>query len=279
MLIGGSLLLIYQYYWNYKHWYFNWKDAKMLFLVSFFEYYAAFILEFWALQWVASSKACLLFNLSPFITALISFCMFNEYLTRKKIVGLLIGFLGFIPILTATTAYEDLAGSLFGISSAEISLLGAVFCASYGWVLLRQTQKRGYNTVMINALTMTAAGVGAFFTSLILEGMPVIIPPQTCLGASSSALCNLFGPYGAGVVAFWVYTLLLVIIAHLIGFNLYGYLLSFYSTTFLSFAGFATPLFAALFGWIFLCEPIGWPFVLTVVIVFFGLLLFYQEEL
>lgn len=279
MLIGGGLLLIYQYWCNYKQWRFKWSDIGILFKVSFFEYYTAFIFECWALQWVSSSKACLIFNLSPFVTALISFFLLHERLTRKKIAGLVIGFLGFMPILAATTEYENLAGSILGLSMPEISLLGAVFCASYGWIILKETQKRGYAIVMINGLTMTMAGFAALITSFLVEGVPVIAPPQSCLGATSPWLCSSFGIYGAGVVMFLSYTLALVVLAHIIGFNLYGYLLSRYSTTFVSFAGFVTPLFAALFGWIFLCEEIGPSFIVTTVIVFWGLLLFYQDEL
>jgi drug/metabolite transporter (DMT)-like permease len=279
MLIGGGLLLAYQYWYNYKQWRFRWSDVSILLQVSFFEYYTAFIFECWALQWVSSSKACLIFNLSPFITALISFFLLHERLTRKKMAGLIIGFLGFIPILSATTAYENLAGSLFGFSMPEISLLGAVFCASYGWIILRETQKRGYAIVMINGLTMTTAGFAALLTSFILEGFPTINPPQSCVGATLPLLCSSFGIYGAGIIMFMAYTLALVILAHIIGFNLYGYLLERYSTTFVSFAGFVTPLFAALFGWMFLCEKIGISFFLTMAIVFWGLLLFYQDEL
>lgn len=279
MLIGGGLLLVYQYWRNYKQWHFAWSDIGILFQVSFFEYYTAFIFECWALQWVSSSKACLIFNLSPFITALISFFLLHERLTRKKIAGLIIGFIGFIPLLATSTEYENLAGSVLGLSMPEISLLGAVFCASYGWIVLRKTQQRGYAIVMINGLTMTAAGFAALVTSFILEGFPVITPPQSCLGATSPWLCSSFGIYGAGIAMFIAYTLALVLLAHIIGFNLYGYLLSRYSTTFVSFAGFVTPLFAALFGWMFLCEEIGFSFILTTVIVFFGLLLFYQDEL
>ena len=282
MLVGGLLLLTYQYCCNYKNLVFRWADRALFLQVSFFQYYAAFILEFLALQWLTSSKACLIFNLSPFVTALISFFLLNERLSFKKCMGLIIGFMGFIPILLATPPTEEIAGSLFYFSIPELLQLGSVFCASYGWIMLIKTQNKGYGTVMINAFTMTMAGIAALVTSLIVEGMPVIIPPQSCLSHSIPLLCKIFEPYGmywAGVTVFLIYTLALVIIANVIGFNLYGYLLSIYSATFVSFAGFITPLFAALFGWLFLGEVIGWPFILTAIIVFCGLLVFYQEEL
>lgn len=279
MLIGGLLLWTYQYLFNRSELHFDRKDIGLLAQVSFFQYYAAFILEFMSLQWITSSKACLLFNFSPFITAVISFFVLGEYLTNKKIAGLIIGFLGLMPILMATTSQEELAGSISWLSIPEIMLLGAVISASYGWIVLKQTQDRGYSTIMINAYTMTAAGIVALFTSYIVEGIPTIIPPEACLSKSLPWLCELLGPYGASIAIFSMYALALIVIANIICFNLYGHLLSIYSATFVSFAGFITPLFAAFFGWLFLSEKIGWPFVSSLVIVFLGLFLFSQEEL
>jgi drug/metabolite transporter (DMT)-like permease len=137
---------------------------------------------------------------------------------------------------------------------------------------------------MINGITMTGAGIIALITSLIVEGQPIVTPPYHCASYSLPWLCNFFsvytnhGHYFASISLFAGYTLALVIIANIIGFNLYGYLLSKYSATFLSFAGSITPFFAALFGWLFLGERIGWEFFVTGAIVFFGLTLFYQDE-
>lgn len=282
MLLGGGLLLSYQYLLNYKQWKFYWKDSWMLLRISLFQYYGAFVLEFLALQWLTSSKACLIYNLSPFVTALISFFVLNERLSIKQWLGLSIGFVGFVPILAATTSMENFAGSISGISVPELLQLGSVLCASYGWIVLKQMQYKRYSTVMINALAMSVAGVMALGTSLLIEGTPLISPPQDCLSYSLPWLCRLFEPYGmywASISLFVFYTLLLILIANIIGFNLYGYLLTKYSPTFLSFAGAVTPLFAALLGWIFLKEHVGWEFFATASIVFCGLLLFYQDEL
>jgi drug/metabolite transporter (DMT)-like permease len=73
--------------------------------------------------------------------------------------------------------------------------------------------------------------------------------------------------------------LLLIAISNLICYNLYGYLLKKYSVTFVSFAGFITPLFTALFGWWYLGEVVTWPFYVSAIIVFAGLCIFNQEEL
>ena len=64
----------------------------------------------------------------------------------------------------------------------------------------------------------------------------------------------------------------------IIGYNLYAHLLSRYSATFLSFAGFMTPLFAAALGWIFLGEMVTWHFFATMAMVLCGLYLFHEKK-
>ena len=71
----------------------------------------------------------------------------------------------------------------------------------------------------------------------------------------------------------------LIIVSNLLAYNLYGALLKRFSATFLSFAGFSTPLITAFFGWAFIHETVSWGFIGCAVIVFIGLGLFYQEEL
>lgn len=279
MVVGGLLLLGYQYFVKKAPWDVRREDIRVLFKVGFFQYYAAFILEFVSLQWMTSGKASLLWNFSPFITALICFFVLGERLSYKKLIGLVIGFLGLLPILHATTPEEELAGMISWISIPEAILLGAVFSAGYGWIVFAQAQERGYSTVLINGLTMTCAGIAAFVTSLFVEGIPHIAPPVSCMGQHIPFLCQQLGTYGAGIALFIAYSLALILISNIVCFNLYGYLLTIYSATFVSFAGFITPLFAAVFGWFFLGECIGPSFLYSVAIVFVGLLIFFQEEL
>jgi drug/metabolite transporter (DMT)-like permease len=279
MVIGGLLLLGYQYIFKRSEFSIRWKDALLLAQVSFFQYYAAFILEFVSLQWMTSSKASLLWNFSPFVTALICYFVLHERLSTKKILGLVVGFLGLLPIITASTPQEELVGMVSWLSIPELILMGAVISAGYGWIVFAQAQEKGYSTTMINGVTMTFAGLASLCTSFIFEGMPHVSPPASCLSQQMPTLCTLFGSYGAGIALFVTYSLALILISNIICFNLYGYLLTIYSATFVSFAGFVTPLFAAIFGWIFLGECIGLPFLYSVAIVFVGLVIFFQEEL
>ena len=177
------------------------------------------------------------------------------------------------------TAWQECAVSDFWLSLPEVALLGAVFSASYGWIVLKMAQERGYDTLLLNGYTMTAAGITALISSWVTEGRPVLKAVESCYTVNhDTLLCSIFGPKGASLLLFIGYTVALILLINVIAFNIYGYLLRRYSITFVSFVGFITPLFAALFGWLFLGETIGWPFIASMGIIFVGLYLFYQDE-
>ena len=261
MTVGGILLLSYQYLFNRSHWRLDKKDLGLFSQIIVFHIFFAYTLEFWALQYVSGAKACLAYNLSPFLTALIGYLWFSEHMNAKKWIGLIIGFAGFIPILLERTPDEP-RGLLF-VSEPEIALFFSVLSAVYGWLIIKQLVKhRGYSVVMVNGVGMFFGGLLAFVVSLMLEGVPGIrVDDQH------------------GIAMFVGCALALILIANIIGYNLYAVLLKRYSATFLSFAGFSTPIFAALFGWVFRSEPVSWQFFISLSIIFFGLYLFYQEEL
>jgi drug/metabolite transporter (DMT)-like permease len=136
----------------------------------------------------------------------------------------------------------------------------AAVCSVYGWILLRQmTSTYQVSPLLANGYSMLIGGGIALGHSLLVEQwdpIPVTNMNEFILSATG-----------------------LIIVSNLMAYNLYGYLLRRYTATFMSFAGFTTPLFAAVFGWFFLGEEITWSFVVSFVIVSSGLYLFYQEEL
>jgi drug/metabolite transporter (DMT)-like permease len=279
MFIGGLMLLAYCLI---KKEPLKLRKADMFVIaqVCFFQYYTSFICEYWSMNHIASSKASLLFNLSPFITAIISYFALNELITKKQLVGLIVGFLGFIPILMAAAPEENILGGGGLISIPEIVMIMAVFSSCYGWIAFKKAHERGYGTLTINAWTMFLAGIASLITSILVEGTPTINAPATCYSlAGMQSLCDLVGTYGAGIIMFAAYTLAIILIANIAAFNLHGYLLHYYTATFISFTGFIIPMFSALFGWFFLSEQIGMAFWISTVVVSIGLYIFYQDEL
>lgn len=258
MTIAGIFLLTYQYFYAHKHFRFKRRHMKYYIQLVFFGIYITYILRFWALDYMPSFKGCFLYNISPFLSAFYSYLFFKEKITRKQWLGLIIGFFGMIPMLLTSSTGETKLGEFTYISWPELAILVSVATHSYSWIVMRKLiRDKSYSPMMVNGISMTAGGILAFITSLFW-GSPF---PITDVGH------------------FFLLLALIIIISNLICHNLYGYLLKYYTTTFLSFAGFLSPLFGGLYGGIFLKEKIGWEFYLSSFIVFIGLYLFYQDEL
>jgi len=282
MLIAGPLLLGY---WAIKKRSFAIavQDRLLFIQIIFFHIYFSFILEFWGMQFVSSAKTCLLYNMGPFITALFAYFLWQERLSFKKKIGLCIGFAGFAPVLLETS--KEMAGTSWGISSAEIVILVAVVSAAYGWILVKQLIDRGYKPIFINGVGMFFGGCLALITSYLVEPGPRVFMPVNYIDQHSyqylieKAFSTIVPGEWLSTTLFLLYTVSMVFIANIGCYNLYGHLLHRYSATFLSFAGFTCPFFAAIFGWFFLHEALTWGFIASNILVFVGLYLFYQEEL
>lgn len=260
MLFAGVVMIGYQYIVDKTKLTLKKSDIFFLFLLALFNIFLTNACEFWGLQYLTSSKTCLLYSLSPFAAALLSYLVFQEKMSLKKWLGLLIGMIGFVPILITGTPQEESLGHLLFFSWPELAIIAAVLSSVYGWILLRRlVTEHQLSPIVVNGYSMVVGGVMTLMASGALENWDPV-----------------------PVTAMWPFlesALLLAIISNFIGYNLYGYLLTKFSATFLSFAGFMTPLFTAFFGWLFLGEVVSWPFYLSAAVVFMGLLLFYYEEL
>lgn len=257
MTTAGLLLLAYHAYQHKKiriprnHWF-------LFVQVVFFYIYCAYVFDILALQHLTSAKACLLYDLCPFLSALFSYFWFGEMMTFKKWTGLLIGCLGFLPVILWPAQSEPTIGNSF-ISWPEITMFGAILSSVYGWILIRQLVKdHDYSSIMVNGVGMLGGGILAFITSFIVEGFSAPVKE---------------------VIPFIYYTILIIIVSNILFSNLYSILLKKYTATLLSFAGFTAPLFAAVLGWFFLGETVSWDFFVATIFVLVGLYIFYQEEL
>lgn len=257
MVIAGTLLLFYQFLYTRGTFHFKRNHAKYFIQIIIIGVYLTYALRFWGLAKLPAAKTAFLFNLTPFFSAFYAYLMFKEKLSLKQWIGLGIGFLGFIPILLTSSTSEKLLGELIFISWPEIAVIAAVACSSYSWLLMQKLIKhKKYPSAEVNGICFLVGGIMALITSYFVEPFTTIVDPGTFLS--------------------WL--AIVTITSNIICHNLYAHLLKKYSATFLSFAGFLGPLFAALYGWLFLQEKITWHFGASALFVFIGLFIFYQDE-
>lgn len=260
MLIAGSILSFAAYMTGITKKISRHNQSWLLLAqIIFLGFYATYILRFWGLSYIPAYKAAFFFNASPFITALYSYILDKERLNKMQWLGLIIGFIGIIPILITSTPQEKSLGELFIFSWAELSVLLSVALHCYGWILMRKICKNdNQSPVFINAIALTAGGILALGTAATSETITYI----------------------PNFSSFFSWLIILIILNNLISHNIYAYLLQHhYSPTFLSFTNFLSPIFSALYGWILLNETITWHFACSTFIVFVGLYIFYREEL
>lgn len=247
----------------------------LLVQLIFFHIYLAYGAEFWALQFTSSTKTALIYNMSPFITALLVAFLGYERVTRMQWVGLAIGSCALIPWALSTTGCEDIFGTVLSFSIPEIVLLIAVTSSAYGWILVgRLIRQYRYSPALLNGIAMFFGGLLALISSYLIEGAIGLAGlKELCSSAYHQPLFSsdllIAGGYLAG----------LIIIANLICYNLYGYLLQRYSATLLSFAGSLCPLFTGILEWLIRGEPLTGYFYATLVITTVGLYVFYRQEL
>lgn len=259
MLLAGILLIGYLFFYQREKLVIKKNHLWRVVQLAGFNIYLTNAFEFWGLQYLTSFKTCFIYSLSPFVSALLSLVILSEKLSLKKWLGLFIGFTGLLPVLLSQTTTEELAGHIFVFSWAEVAVICAAVCSVYGWILLKQlVQDNGYSPIMVNGFSMILGGILALVHSFFTENWDPFPVKET--------------------IPFLECAILLVIISNLICYNLYGALLKKFSATFMSFSGLSTPLFSAIFGWIFLNELMPWYFYISLAVLGSGLFLFYQEE-
>jgi drug/metabolite transporter (DMT)-like permease len=225
------------------------SDFWLFLQICLFHIYASYVFDIWALQYITSSDAALIYCLSPFFTALLSWLWFNEQFSLKQIGAMILGFAGLLPLVYGY--HHEGASSLLALGVMILSVLASV----YGWIIFAElTAKRNYSPLLINSVGMFFGGIGSLLTSFACESW--------CMYPTTD------------IIPFLGWTALIILAGNILFYNLYGYLLRHHSATFLSLAGFLCPIFAALFGIFFLKESINAGFIFSLVTIPFALYFF-----
>jgi len=212
------------------------------------------------MQYIDGVTACFILSTAPFITAFILYIKDKETLSIKKSIGLLIGFLALIPIILVQNESEAMHHiTADQVHWGQLIFFGANVCYAYGWILAKDLLKVAseFSPSLLNAYAMFIGGV-----------------------CSSIVYISIYHAYIPPAVThdFW-YLLVIFTIATIINYNLYAYLLRFYSATFLSFAGFLEPVFGLLLASILHHKEVTIPLYAALALLSLGLYVFYQEEL
>ncbi len=258
MIIGGILIGSF-FYIIAKNKHRPKKEDWFLFLQAIvFGIVLPYSLREWGLNYLTSTKAAFTYTLMPFMTALFAYLFNRTTLSWRKVSGLIIGFVGTLPIFLIGDAKEQLWGSFGFFTLPELAMLGAVASFSYYLLILKKlVVDRGYPTSTITSLTMLSGGLICLLFSQVVEPVWIIKSPGIFLLLIAAQ----------------------ILIANIICINLEASLLRKHSSTLLAFANLLEPLFVAFFGWSLLSEQLHLAHLLSFVMVCIGLGIFYFDEI
>jgi drug/metabolite transporter (DMT)-like permease len=263
MVLGGVISLLIYGMTSY-----SWQSIRsitrsqwgLIGLLSLINVYVCNALEMWGLQYLSVGKTAFIYNLTPFFSALLAYFLFSEYMTWQKWLGLSLGFIGFIPILMGPSEVIDTTATFGFLSLAELALLSAAISSVFGWTIMRLLIKeRSFSPFFLNGISMVLGGLLCFGHALYFETQPFIT--------------------SGGFWQFIQLTLAMGILKHVVAYNLNSYLLTKYTTTLVAFFSFTSSLFATVLGILFFNEIVSIYFIISVLCVFTGLMIFYQQEL
>jgi len=270
--LGGILLASWALFFHKKKQLYIKKDDYIdFFIIVLMMYCFGFVLDNYAIMYVNSSISSLIYNLHPFVTAILSYFLFKQKITNRQLLGLIFGFCSIYSLIFYDFYFSHFYKNFFTTSTILFGYGGlfiAMITSSYAWIIFSKLLKKGYSSIMIHAVGL----LGAFFLMSFLAllflffNIPIGLQQITIeqpLSITGSFIVDLF---------------LLILISHIICGTLYGFLLQQYSPTLIAFAGFLTPFFVSIFGVIFLNETINLQLCLAMIGASIGLMLFYYDE-
>jgi drug/metabolite transporter (DMT)-like permease len=254
----GLLLLLFQFFKNKKQLSIKKKDVWTFVNVMLFNVYFVFIPLGWGLQYVSAFKTIFLFSFTPFFVAIFAYFLAGERFSWYKGSGMLVSFIGMVPILMTQDDIREASMELCSISLPELAVIVSVIASAYAWFPIKKLMDRGYSVPLVHGTTMLGGGVLAFLTSFYMEGIRYL---------PVNDFAN-----------FLICVLIIAFSSNILFYGLYSYLLLRYSFTFLSFAQFTRPIFGSLLSWVVLGKIITWHYAVAICFFLVGMMLFYKDK-
>jgi drug/metabolite transporter (DMT)-like permease len=256
MLIAGLVLLMIQLIRSPRSLKLPPKIIPHIVILGLMNVFITNAFEYWGMQYIESSKACLIYSLSPLFSIALSYVFFGEKMNGLKWLGIGVGFLGFIPIFLISPTDDSFFKTL---TLPEAALIVSAFTSVIGWMTMKTViKKHQYSFVNANLYSFLIAGLMGLCIAPFIEDLnPLPIYP---------------------LVTFIPALFYILLVHNVICYNLYSHSLTRFSVSFMSFAGFVCPVFAEFFGWFFLNESFSVLFFISIAIIITGLILYSKGE-
>jgi drug/metabolite transporter (DMT)-like permease len=188
-----------------------------------------YVLQFYSLKFVTSTVGSILINLNVIFTTMLSTLFLKEVITRRKMIGILLAFIG-------VTVLSMEGQSSFGSSQSVgiLLMVGAAFCWAAYTILGKKTLDR-YSPSTTTCITF-CVGTLLLVPIALAESPPTILLKTTWVG--------------------WLSIFYLAVPSSVIAYMLWNYILSRVEPTKLAVSLYAIPIPTAIFSYIFLAETL-----------------------
>lgn len=224
LFVASFALLLCHFYFSQDKPFYNGQPlllGKKIIFGSFLKY----ILKYWGFQFVSTVHMAFLLHTTPLWTGLLDYLCYNTKLTPYNIVGMLIGFIGSIPLVLNT--YDSLSFSLFSLPACAIMI--AVASHSYGVLCTKEL------VTIHNYSPFAVAGIGSFGAGLLALLFAVTTNHTFYVNEPKNFSVLFFG---------------LILINNIIGKSWHTKLLRHYNATFLACSDYLYPIIVSIASYI-----------------------------
>lgn len=168
---------------------FKWKDVWCFCGTGIASLLIFGLCYFKAMDYMSLSTAAILLYTAPCFVIIMSVLLFKEKLTKRKIIAMLIAFIGCCLV-------SGIGGGNQKLSGVGLALgLGSGFCYALFSIFSRFAINRGYNSFTINLYSCLLAAVGSLFFGGV-QAIPIISQSAgNFLFAAATGIVTCFLPY------------------------------------------------------------------------------------
>lgn len=145
---------------------------KALFMVGLLNNAVPFSLIAWGQTQISSGMASILNATTPFFTVLVAgFVLVDERFTKRRVLGVILGFIGVI-VLLGPAVHNELENSVLG----QITVLGAALSYAFAAVYARRFREWGLSPLMVATGQATTASFFLLPISLVIDKPWTLFP-------------------------------------------------------------------------------------------------------
>ena len=227
------------------------KGIKMHFFFFWFgilNFTGGYALVYWGEKFIPSGLASVLFSVMPFYVLLLSIWFLpQEKISLRKIVGVILGFMGIMLIFGDQLNFKKFNSDLlYGMTAVIIAPL----FSSFGTITAKRVGS-GYHPLILTTIPMLYSAINFFILSLVFERK---LNPIFDFNAIFSIIY-------------------LAVVGTAIAFMLYFWMLKNTSVILMSMITFITPPLALVWGWLLLDEQISSLLLIGLMTIFVGIML------